>query len=289
MKQRGAVEQCADVHGFAASRSQHRQGMPRIVIVGAGFGGLSAALALARTPAQIVVMATFPERLSAVAKRSLERLKVEVRLGARVTHCDDGGVKLGNERIDSRTIVWAAGVAASPAAEWLAAKHDRLGRVMVARDLTLPAHEEVFVIGDTAHVQDPSGKPLPGIAPVAKQQGKYVAKVLHARIAGRPAPAAFRYRHAGNLATIGRTAAVADFGFVRLTGLIAWLVWRAVHISFLVGFRNRLAVAFDWLWAYVTFQSGARLITEVEMNEAEPPAVERAGMRLSRLTRSKIG
>jgi NADH:ubiquinone reductase (H+-translocating) len=233
------------------------------------------------------VLATFPERLSAVAKRSLERLGVEVRLGVRVTHCDDGGVKLGDERIDSRTIVWAAGVAASPAAEWLAAKHDRLGRVMVARDLTLPAHEEVFVIGDTAHAQDPFSQPLPGIAPVAKQQGKYVAKVLHARIAGRPAPAAFRYRHVGNLATIGRTAAVVDFGFLRLTGLIAWLVWGVVHISFLVGFRNRLGVAFDWLWAYVTFQSGARLITEVEMDEAEPVA-ERA-VPHARLSRSNIG
>jgi NADH dehydrogenase len=234
------------------------------------------------------VLAAFPERLSAVAKRSLERLGVEVRLGVRVTHCDDGGVKLGDERIDSRTIVWAAGVAASPAAEWLAAKHDRLGRVMVARDLSLPAHGDVFVIGDTAHARDPSGKPLPGIAPVAKQQGKYVAKVLHARIAGRPAPAAFRYRHAGNLATIGRTAAVVDFGFLRLTGLIAWVVWGAVHISFLVGFRNRLAVAFDWLWAYVTFQSGARLITEVEMDDPEPEA-DGAGVPHGRLSRSSIG
>ena len=232
------------------------------------------------------VLATFPERLSAVAKRSLERLGVEVRLGARVSHCDDGGVKLGDERIGSRTIVWAAGVAASPAAEWLAARHDRLGRVVVAHDLSLPGHEDVFVIGDTAHAQDASGKPLPGIAPVAKQQGKYVAKVLRARIAGRRAPAAFRYRHVGNLATIGRTAAVVDFGFLRLTGLIAWLVWGAVHISFLVGFRNRLAVAFDWLWAYVTFQSGARLITEVEMDDAEP---EPAGMAHARLSRPKLG
>jgi NADH:quinone reductase (non-electrogenic) len=234
------------------------------------------------------VLATFPERLSAVAKRSLERLGVEVRLGARVTHCDDGGVKLGEERIESRTIVWAAGVAASPAAEWLAAKHDRLGRVVVAPDLSLPGHHGVFVIGDTAHVQDLSGKPLPGIAPVAKQQGKYIAKVLRARIAGRPAPAAFRYRHAGNLATIGRTAAVADFGFLRLTGLIAWLVWGAVHISFLVGFRNRFAVAFDWLWAYVTFQSGARLITEVEVDDAEPKP-ERAEMPHARLSRPNLG
>ena len=279
----------------AETNAKERRRLMTFVVVGGGPTGVEMAgaiaelakVALARdfraidpTMSRIVlieagprVLATFPERLSAVAKRSLERLGVEVRLGMRVTHCDDAGVKLGDERIDSRTIVWAAGVAASPAAEWLAAKHDRLGRVMVARDLSLPAHGEVYVIGDTAHAQDPSGKPLPGIAPVAKQQGKYVAKVLHARIVGRPAPAAFRYRHAGNLATIGRTAAVVDFGFLRLTGLIAWLVWGAVHISFLVGFRNRLAVAFDWLWAYVTFQSGARLITEVEMDEPEAPAM----------------
>jgi NADH dehydrogenase len=268
----GAIAELAKV-ALAMDFRAIDPGMSRIILVEAG-------------PR---VLPTFPERLSAVAQRSLERLGVEVRLGGRVTHCDDAGVKVDEERIGSRTIVWAAGVAASPAAEWLGAPHDRLGRAMVARDLSLPGHRDVFVIGDTAHVQDRSGKPLPGIAPVAKQQGKYVARVLHARIAGRPAPPAFRYRHAGNLATIGRTAAVADFGFLRLTGLIAWLVWGAVHISFLVGFRNRLAVAFDWLWAYVTFQSGARLITEVEIDAAEPPAVERAAMRLSRLTRSKIG
>jgi NADH:ubiquinone reductase (H+-translocating) len=214
---------------------------------------------------------------------------IEVRLGVRVTHCDDGGVKLGEERIGSRTIVWAAGVAASPAAEWLDAPHDRLGRVAVTGDLSLPGHGDVFVIGDTAHVQDESGKPFPGIAPVAKQQGKYLAKLLQARIAGRPAPPPFRYRHAGNLATIGRTAAVADFGFLRLTGVIAWLVWGAVHIAYLVGFRNRVAVAFDWLWAYVTFQSGARLITEVEIDDAESPTDRGAVARFSGLGRSKTG
>jgi NADH dehydrogenase len=167
-------------------------------------------------------------------------------------------------------------------------QENRRRHTRAPQDLSLPGHHGVFVIGDTAHVQDLSGKPLPGIAPVAKQQGKYVAKVLRARIAGRPAPAAFRYRHAGNLATIGRTAAVADFGFLRLTGLIAWLVWGAVHISFLVGFRNRFAVAFDWLWAYVTFQSGARLITEVEVDDAEPMH-ERAEMPHASLSRPNPG
>jgi len=271
--------------------AQERRRLMTFVVVGGGPTGVEMAGAIAELAKIVLAMdfraiepamsrivlieagqrllSAFPERLSAVAKRSLERLGVEVRLGVRVTHCDDGGVKLGEERIGSRTIVWAAGVAASPAAEWLDAPHDRLGRVAVTGDLSLHGHGDVFVIGDTAHVQDESGKPLPGIAPVAKQQGKYLAKLLQARITGRPAPPPFHYRHAGNLATIGRSAAVADFGFVRLTGVIAWLVWGAVHISYLVGFRNRVAVAFDWLWAYVTFQSGARLITEVEIDGAE--------------------
>ncbi len=215
------------------------------------------------------VLPTFPEKLSAVAKHSLERLGVEVRLGSAVTACDGDGVMLGTERIEARTIVWAAGVAASAAAEWLGAAHDRSGRVNVNADLTLPDYPEIFVIGDTARVLDAAGHLLPGVAPVAKQQGYYVAHVLTARLSGRPPPPAFRYRNYGNLATVGRTAAVVDLGFVRLTGFIAWLVWGVVHIYFLIGFRNRIAVVIDWLWAYVTFQRGARLITDVEM-EIDP-------------------
>jgi NADH dehydrogenase len=209
------------------------------------------------------VLATFPESLSAAAKRSLEQLGVEVRLGARVADCSSDGVTVGDERIESRTVIWAAGIAASAAAEWLGAPHDRLGRVIVTSDLSLSEHPEVFVIGDTARVLDAAGDPLPGLAPVAKQEGKFVAKVIQAHICGR-APPVFRYRHLGKLATVGRTAAVVDFGFVRLTGFVAWLVWGLVHIYFLVGFRNRIAVALDWLWAYVSFQRGARLITDVE-------------------------
>jgi NADH:quinone reductase (non-electrogenic) len=277
--------------------AQERRRLMTFVVVGGGPTGVEMAGAIAElakvalamdfraidpTMSRIIlieagprVLPAFPERLSAVAKRSLERLGVEVRLGVPVTDCDAGGVKVGAERIESRTIIWAAGVAASAAAEWLDAKHDQLGRVFVASDLSLPDHPEVFVIGDTAHVQNESGKPLPGIAPVAKQEGKYVAKVLRARLAGRPPPPAFRYRHVGNLATVGRTAAIVDFGFIRLTGLIAWFVWGLVHIYFLIGFRSRLAVALHWLWAYATFQSGARLITEVEMDDdAARPASE---------------
>ena len=211
------------------------------------------------------VLPAFPEHLSDVAERALERLGVEVRLGAAVTGCDTAGVMVGEERIECRTIVWAAGVAASAAGQWLGAAQDRLGRVVVAGDLTLPGHSEIFVIGDTAQVLDAAGKPLPGLAPVAKQQGKYVADVISRRLATAAPPRPFRYRHAGSLATVGRTAAVADFGFVQLTGRLAWLVWGLVHIYFLIGFRNRVAVALDWLWAYVTFQRGARLITDVEM------------------------
>jgi NADH dehydrogenase len=210
------------------------------------------------------VLPAFPERLSEVARRSLEHLGVDVRLGTTVTRCDADGVTAGTERIECRTIVWAAGVAASPAAEWLDAAHDRNGRVVVNRDLTLPGHPDIFVIGDTAQVLDDAGKPLPGVAPVAKQQGAYVAKVLRARLAAASPPPPFRYRNVGNLATIGRTAAVVDFGFLRLTGFVAWLVWCVAHIFFLIGFRNRIAVALDWLWAYLTFQRGARLITDVE-------------------------
>ena len=207
------------------------------------------------------LLASFPEALSTAARESLERLHVEVRLGAAVSACDADGVTIGEQRMDAATIVWAAGVAASPAARWLGVDADRVGRVKVAADLSLPGHPEIFVIGDTAHVGDATGQPLPGLAPVAKQQGAYVARLLRGRIAGRPAPPPFRYRSFGTMATIGRRAAVADFGWVRFDGTVAWLLWGAVHISFLIGFRNRLVVILDWLWSYVTFQSGARLIT----------------------------
>lgn len=207
------------------------------------------------------VLAAFPPSLSRSAQRSLERLQVEVRLGRPVAHCDADGVTIGDERLPAATIVWAAGVASSPAARWLGVEPDRLGRVVVGPDLALPGHPEIFVIGDTAHAVGPDGRPLPGLAPVAKQQGGYVARVLRARIAGRPAPPPFRYRDFGAMATIGRRAAVADFGWLRVDGTVAWLLWGLIHVTFLIGFRNRFVVLFDWLWSYMTFQSGARLIT----------------------------
>jgi NADH:ubiquinone reductase (H+-translocating) len=213
------------------------------------------------------LLPAFPERLSEVARHSLTRLGVEVGLNSAVTDCTTNGVRVGDHFIECRTIIWAAGVAASPAAEWLNAEHDHSGRVFVGPDLTLPGHPEVFVIGDTAHARDEAGRPLPGVAPVAKQEGAYAARIIRTRLAGRPLPGPFHYINYGNLATIGRTAAVIDFGFLRLTGFIAWIVWCVAHIYFLIGFRNRVAVVIDWLWAYLTFQRGARLITDVEMED----------------------
>ena len=210
------------------------------------------------------VLSSFPEALSAAARRSLERLGVEVRTGTPVSECDGDGVVVGGERIAARTVLWAAGVAASPAAKWLGTAHDRVGRVKVAADLSVSGLPNVFAIGDTALAFDVDGRALPGVAPVAKQQGKYLARLIRARVAKNPAPAPFRYRDYGNLATIGRKFAVADFGFLTLSGFSAWALWSSAHVFFLIGFRNRLVVALSWMWSYVTFQRGARLITGSE-------------------------
>jgi NADH dehydrogenase len=207
------------------------------------------------------LLPAMPEQLSAKARRSLEQLGVEVRLGEAVTDCTARGVSIGSAFVPAACVVWAAGVAASPAAKWLGAGKDRAGRVQVAPDLSLPAHPEVFVIGDTALVAAADGKPVPGIAPAAKQMGKYAARAIRARLAGKAPPVPFRYRHAGNLATIGRSHAVVDFGRLRFSGFFAWVFWSIAHIYFLIGFKNRLAVAWDWLWAYFTYERGARLIT----------------------------
>ena len=206
------------------------------------------------------VLPTFPESLSREAEQQLERLGVEVRKGAPVTAVDGDGVIVGDERIEARTVIWAAGIAASPAATWIGADHDRAGRIKVNPDLSVPGHPEIFAIGDTALSIDQNGKPLPGVAPVAKQQGYYVARLIKTRLKGKQI-GPFRYRDYGNLATIGRKAAVIDFGKIRLHGLVAWLIWTIAHIYYLIGFRNRLLVAINWLWAYFTFQRGARLIT----------------------------
>jgi NADH:ubiquinone reductase (H+-translocating) len=207
------------------------------------------------------LLSSFPERLSEYAKDALERLGVEVRLLSPVTGCDAGGVHLGAERIPSATVVWAAGVAASPAAAWLGAQADRAGRVIVGADFAVPGHPGVFAIGDTALYRDGDGRPLPGVAPVAKQQGGWVGRLIARRAAGRPDPAPFRYRDAGQLATIGRRAAVVDFGRLRVKGWLAWWFWGIVHIYFLINARSRMIVAIEWLWSYLTYDRGARLIT----------------------------
>jgi NADH dehydrogenase len=206
------------------------------------------------------LLAQFPDDLSESARKSLEKLGVEVRLGAAVTGCDAGGVAMGATRIESRCVIWAAGVQSSPAAKWLGATADRAGRAIVGPDLRIDGHREIFVIGDCALASGPGGQPLPGLASVAKQEGKYAGQAILDELAGRPVKP-FAYTNYGELATIGRKAAIADFHGLHLRGFIGWLVWSFAHIYFLIGFRNRIAVALDWTWSYLTFERGARLIT----------------------------
>jgi len=214
------------------------------------------------------LLAAFPAPLADNARRSLEGLGVEVMLDARVTGVDADGVVVGGERLRAATVIWAAGVQASPAARWLEVEADRSGRVLVAADLSVPGRPGVFAIGDTASLVDAAGRIVPGVAPAAKQQGRHVARLIAERTAGRPGPGPFRYRNYGNLATIGRKRAVADFGRFRLSGMPAWMLWSTAHIYFLVGFRNRLVVGANWLWHYLTFDRGARLITGTSTLEA---------------------
>ena len=207
------------------------------------------------------VLAGFPEDLSAYAQRSLEKLGVEVMLGEAVTECSADGVVYGGKQLPARTLIWAAGVRASRAAEWLGAPHDRAFRLQVEPDLTVPGHSDIFAIGDTVTIKGPDGNPVPGIAPAAKQEGRYVASLIRARLAGKTLPP-FRYKHAGSLAQIGKRLAVIDFGKFKLRGTIAWWLWGIAHIYFLIGLRHRLGVALSWLWIYLRDQRPARLITQ---------------------------
>jgi NADH dehydrogenase len=210
------------------------------------------------------ILTSFPESLSVSAERQLAGLGVELIKNEAVVGADKDGITLKNgRRIEAGTLIWAAGVEASPAAKWLHAPADRAGRVIVDAKLRLPGDPHVFVIGDTAAVTDAAGRVAPGIAPAAKQMGRFAAKEIIAALAGK-APEQFTYRDYGNLATIGRKAAVADFGRFRLSGFLAWLLWSFAHVWFLIGFRNRFTVFFDWMWAYVTYQRSARLITGSE-------------------------
>jgi NADH dehydrogenase len=212
------------------------------------------------------LLPSFPDELSEAALRSIETLGVEVRLGMPVTAIDADGVRIGQAFVGSKTVIWGAGVKASPAAAWLDADADRLGRVIVDETLRPAGRDNIFVIGDTAACPGPEGRPLPGLAPVAKQQGAHAARQIVRAIHGKPL-GHFRYRDAGNLATIGRSRAVAEFGRVRISGFIAWLLWTVAHVYFLIGFRSRLAVSVNWVWHYLTFDRSARLITG-EINDA---------------------
>ena len=261
---------------------EERQRLMTFVVVGGGPTGVEVAGAIAELAkralasdfrsinplcARIILvegasrlLTPFDSSLSDAARLSLQQLGVEVRLGTAVTQCSCDGTRVGDEFIPARTIIWAAGVMASPAGRWLGAAIDRAGRVMVRADLSVPGHPDLFVIGDTAAVAGADGATLPGVAPVAKQQGQYIASTLIARRQGRTAPA-FRYRDFGSLATIGRSRAVAQFGRLRLSGFVAWVLWTVAHVYFLIGFRNRFVVALNWAWNYLTFQRGSRLIT----------------------------
>ena len=211
------------------------------------------------------VLPAFPPSLSEKAQRQLERLGVRVRTGHAVTGVDERGVWIGGERIAARTALWAAGVAASPLGAALGVAVDRAGRAPVTAQLTIAGHPEVFVVGDLAAVPEETG-PVPAIAPAAKQMGRYAASAILASLSGRRV-GAFRYRHFGSLATIGRMAAVVDFGRVRLSGLLAWWIWLTAHIYFLIGFRNRLVVLIDWAEAYWSYRRGARIIIPVGRSE----------------------
>ncbi|MCO4316655.1 NAD(P)/FAD-dependent oxidoreductase [Phyllobacterium sp. 21LDTY02-6] len=212
------------------------------------------------------LLGAFSEELSDYARRALERLGVTVHFGQPVTDCRQDGVSFGGQVLHARTILWAAGVQASPAAKWLGVEADRAGRAIVNGDLTAPGHPDIFIIGDTASVKS-GDKPVPGIAPAAKQQGAHVANTIKARLAGDETPRPFQYRHAGDLATIGKRAAVIQLGKLKIKGYVAWWIWGLAHIYFLIGLRNRLAVALSWLWISLTGVRSARLITQKDAHE----------------------
>jgi NADH dehydrogenase len=275
--------------------AEERRRLLTFVVVGGGATGVELAGAIAELArrgltsdyraidprsAQIVlveagprVLSQFDQSLSQSAQAALEKLGVEVRVGTEVTSCDALGISMRSERIESRTVIWAAGVEASPAGQWLGAETDRAGRVKVGADLSLPGRPHIFAIGDTASCAGADGRPLPGVAPVAKQQGAYVARLVAARARGKEIPP-FRYKDYGMLATIGRKRAVVQMGDLKLSGFLAWLLWCFAHIYFLIGYRNRLIVMLNWVWNFITFQLGSRLILGMvgsEMKDLQQP------------------
>jgi NADH dehydrogenase len=259
----------------------HHRDLLTFILVGAGPTGVEMAAALAvlvrgslksefrridPTAARIMlvdmaprVLPTFPEDLSEAAKKRLENLGVEVRLGKSVDQIDAGGIVVAGERIASKTVIWTAGVAPSPAGKWLNVATDRAGRVRVQPDLSVPGHPEIFVVGDTASL-DRNGKPLPGVAQVALQQGRYAGKLIRKRITNRPAPKPFKYFDKGNMAVVGKGYAVLQTGKIHVHGFSAWLAWAGVHLQFLATSSLRLTVFLQWIWTYITGQRGSRLI-----------------------------
>ena len=264
---------------------EKRNALLTFVLVGAGPTGVEMAGAIAElahkalasdfrsidpTSARIIlveagprILPAFPESLAKKAQKALNHLGVEVRTNSAVAAVDGEGVLIAGKRLAAKTVIWTAGVAASPAGQWLGVETDRAGRVKeVAADLTIPAHPNIFVIGDTVNVTQ-KGKPLPGVAPVAMQEGRYIASVIAHRVANKSITkvAPFHYFNKGNLATVGRSFGIIEIGKLRLSGFIAWVMWLLIHIFYLIGFRNRFLVMFQWAWAYLTYQRGARLIT----------------------------
>lgn len=259
-----------------------QQKLMTFVIVGGGATGIEMAGAIAEMARQTLrgdfrridtrqsriilleagprILPSFPEKLSRYAEESLKRMGVEVRTSARVTGCDARGVATTEGRINASSVIWAAGVMASPASRWLGAPQDGNGRIIVNPDLSVPGFANVFAIGDTASVKDSTGAQIPGMAPAAKQMGRYVGRVIARDAMGKPNPSPFKYRHFGELATVGRRSAIVKLGTMELTGLAGWLFWSMAHIYFLIGVRNRFIVAFTWLWNYLTYERGARLI-----------------------------
>src|ERR1700675_2241570 len=219
------------------------------------------------------VLGPFSENLSKSAKQRLEKLGVEIRLGHGVDQIDADGIMVAGERIASTTVIWTAGVAPAPARNWLNVETDRAGRVRIQKDLTVPGHVEIFVVGDTASL-DENGKPLPGVAQVALQQGRYAGKLIHRRIGGGPAPKPFKYFDKGNMAVVGKGFAVLQTGKIHLSGFTAWLAWAAVHLQFLATSSLRVSVFVQWVWTYITGQRGSRLIVNHRGAEKDTRSAE---------------
>jgi NADH:ubiquinone reductase (H+-translocating) len=213
------------------------------------------------------ILLAFPEGLANKAKKELNQLGVEVRTNSPVEDVNEEGVVIGGQLLPSKTVIWTAGVAASPAGKWLGTETDRAGRVIVTSDVSVPGHPNIFVLGDTAHMEE-NGKPLPGVAPVAIQQGDYVARVIANRVAGKERPEPFHYVNKGNMATVGRYRGIVSIGKLQFSGILAWFMWLVLHLMLLIGFRNRVVVMLLWIWYYTSFQRGARLITA---DEPSPP------------------